>query len=384
MYDALNTADLNELASARGGHRVSIYMPTTKSGPDARENPIRLKNLLSRALDQLIEAGMRPTEARDMLARAHEIGEVSESRPELGNGLAVFIDSSGLRRYRLPIEVREVVAVSDRFSVKPLLRLFSEDGAFYLMALSLNDVHVYRCHRFQTHRIGVPHLPRGMAEALWPDDLQKQHQFHTAGAGVGTRGMAVHHSSGDEGADRLKSDIGRYFKMVDDALGRVIENPAEPLVLAAVDYLHPLYRDVSSYKTLLEPGLLGNPDRARPEDLAREAWPQVEEFYGRARQVQLDRFAELNGTGRASALLGEVISAAAQGRVEVLWVRDDEELWGTTGPDGAPAVHESWQPGDHDLLDLAAVDTITKGGRVFVVAAAEAPAQAPAAAIFRY
>lgn len=40
---------------------VSIFMPTHRAGQEIRQDPIRLKNLVRRAEQQLIEEGTRPT-----------------------------------------------------------------------------------------------------------------------------------------------------------------------------------------------------------------------------------------------------------------------------------------------------------------------------------
>jgi hypothetical protein len=48
-------------------------------------------------------------------------------------------------------------------------------------------------------------------------------------------------------------------------------------------------------------------------------------------------------------------------------------------------VHESRQPGDQDLLDLAAVQTLAHAGDVYAVTPDEVPdARSPVAAVFRY
>src|SRR3972149_7777562 len=60
--------ELGGLPQHRGGPHVSIYLPTERAGPSTRESPIRLKNLLRTAEEELIAGKMRPTEARDLLA----------------------------------------------------------------------------------------------------------------------------------------------------------------------------------------------------------------------------------------------------------------------------------------------------------------------------
>jgi len=45
-------------------------MPTHRAGTETRQDPIRLKNLLSRAREQLVDGGLRSTEADGILEPA--------------------------------------------------------------------------------------------------------------------------------------------------------------------------------------------------------------------------------------------------------------------------------------------------------------------------
>lgn len=46
--------------------------------------------------------------------------------------------------------------------------------------------------------------------------------------------------------------------------------------------------------------------------------------------------------------------------------------------------HENFHPGDQDLLDLAAVSTLTNGGTVYALDTVDMPEETPIAAIYRY
>jgi len=47
-------------------------------------------------------------------------------------------------------------------------------------------------------------------------------------------------------------------------------------------------------------------------------------------------------------------------------------------------VHETHQPGDQDLLDFTAIQTLGKGGAVFAVSPEDVPDQALVAAVLRH
>ena len=77
--------------------------------------------------------------------------------------------------------------------------------------------------------------------------------------------------------------------------------------------------------------------------------------------------------------------AAYYGRVESLFVAVDQEQWGSFDPATETLqIHEQGEPGDEDLLDLAATQTLLHGGAVYAVEQAQMPTGVPLAAVFRY
>jgi len=71
--------------------------------------------------------------------------------------------------------------------------------------------------------------------------------------------------------------------------------------------------------------------------------------------------------------------------VEVLFVTNRLEQWGKVDQTtGQTELHKQEQPGDNNLQDYAAIQTLSKGGAVYVVEPRDAPVHAPLAALFRY
>ena len=76
-------------------------------------------------------------------------------------------------------------------------------------------------------------------------------------------------------------------------------------------------------------------------------------------------YRRLAGTGRTAAGLAPVLSAAEAGRVDTLFLRPEAERWGryVTGDDSV-TLHERPEPGDDELLDRVASQTLRTSGRV--------------------
>jgi hypothetical protein len=61
--------------------------------------------------------------------RAHWLPSIGSSEPS-GDGLALFSEQGSVRQFRVPLWLAELVAVSDRFLIRPLLPLLGAAGHF--------------------------------------------------------------------------------------------------------------------------------------------------------------------------------------------------------------------------------------------------------------
>jgi hypothetical protein len=384
--DVLTREALQSLWEAAEGPCLSLYQPTHRAGSEVQQDPIRFKNLLRAAERQLHDRGFRPERAQEFLAPATRLLEAPGFWRARSDGLATFLAPKFFKVFRLPLPFDELAFVGERFHLKPLLALFSGDGRFFVLALSAKETRLLQGSRYSVAAVPVDGMPKGLAEALGPHTLEKQLQFHTRTPAHGGRRDAQFHGQGAP-ADDAKNDLPRYFRRVDEALGRVLAAERAPLVLAAVDYLHPLYRDVNTYRYLHEKGVEGNPDELSAEELHRGAWELVAPTFHKPQEEAAARFLALRGRGSAEAVddIRAVVAAAHRGRVETLFAAAGVQRWGTYDPASAAAVvHDAPEIGDGDLLDLAAVRTLAGGGTVYVVGREDVPGGGDAAAILRY
>jgi len=377
--ELLRIEQVKKLWELQGEFCVSIYLPTDRAGAEVKQGAIRLKNQLKRAEQELADLGMRSPTIRELLAPAYQLCENAGFWQYQADGLAVFLTPGNFFYYRLPLKFEELVVVSDRLHLKPLLRLFTEDGRFYLLALRKKEVRLFLCSHYGVRELELPaSVPKSLQEFRQIVGIQKQEVVHKEGAPL------AYHPHGERAEDD-KEELREFFRYIDKGVHELLRQEQAPLVLAAVEYYLPLYREANTYHNLADVAVIGSPEGKRPEELQQEAWKLLEPHFRQQREKAAARFQQLHGTPRASNDVRQVVPAAWNGRVEELFVAVGQQVWGHFNPETQEVhIHEQRLTGDADLLDLAAIQTLLHRGKVFAVAPAEVPGGNHVAAVFRY
>jgi hypothetical protein len=319
--------------------------------------------------------------AHDMLAPGFDLLENDRFWRHQSHGLALFFTPEAMHYYRLPLAFESLAVVGDRFHLKPLLPLFFSDRYFYILAFSQNQVRFFQSTRYRISEMALEGVPTSLEEALKYDDPEAQLQFHSGG---GTGQAPTYHGHGTSGTDD-KTAIRRFLAQVSQGLSPYLNQESAPLVLASVEYLQPIYHEVNDYPHLMERGITGNPDAVQPDELREAAWAEVAELVEQSHQKALEQYHTLEGTGKASDRLSELLQAACRGQVDTLFTTINSHCWGQFDhQSGQLEQHPQPQPDDQDLLDLAAVQTFLQGGDVYLLDAEDMPTDAPVAAVYRY
>lgn len=382
--DFITKQELETLMDNRSDVCLSIYLPMTRVGSNAQNNHLRLKNALKEVENKLEDRGWRRKQIEDLLREPRALLKDSPFWQHQLDGLAVFLAPDFYETYRLPLSFNSLTIVGERFHIKPLLPLFSDDGRFYILALSQNKVRLFQGTRHVVDEMEIDPIPGSLAEALQYDDPETQLQHHTTTSASQGGPEVVHHGHGLTG-DEKRQRLRRFLNHVSKGLRKKLANENAPLVLAAVDYLQSIYKKVDSSPHVLDEGIVGNPDEMSAQELHEKAWAIVEPLFNEAKEDVQARYSELLGSQQASDDLEEVVPAAFQGRVDALFVALDSQKWGRYDPEtNVIKTREEPKNGDEDLLDFVAMKTLAYGGTVYAVDAEEVPGQSPLAAVFRF
>lgn len=377
----LTLDQIKGLAQQTASPSISIFLPTHRAGRETQQDPIRFKNLLRDAEKQFLDSGIGPREVDALLKPAQALLDDSNFWNHQSEGLAVFMAVDDFHYYALPFRVEELLIIAQSYYVKPVLPLFTNNGHYYILAISLNEIRLFEGTRYGVGQIALPDgIPANMEEALRLDGPQKSLQMHSGGGG------GMFHGQG-AGNEEQKIWIEQYLNLVDTSLKEIFREQNAPLILAGVDYLLPMYRKVSEYQHIMEEGIIGNPDHLRPEELQEQAWRIVETYFQQETKKTVEQYQQLADTDKATDNVEEIVAAAVNGRVDKLLLSVENQIWGAFNPkDGKVIRSPEGQSKKYNLalLDFTAMNTLQNGGTVCALSQDEMPTDSPIAAVFRY
>ena len=353
---------------------VSLYLPTHRAGREVAQDPVRFRRLVASAAEEV-------TDER-LLAATASLVDDREFWAHGSAGLAVLAAVDATTAIRLSEPPRELVVVSDRAHLKPLIAAVARRVEFDVLAMSRHGVRLIAVDGSRALETEVPGLPASLPEALQWDDRERQVQSHS-GARVGRGQVAATFHGQGGGNDVRDVDLDRYLQLVDRAVREHRSGSTRPLVLAGVEETVAAYRKLTRCAHVHDDHVAGNPDQLRATELADRARQFVPPTATDAERAARESF--LAGATATVDTVEPAVIAAAAGQVASVFVPGDTEYWGRYHPGDHPLEeHPTREPGDHDLADVAATETLRHGGQAFVIPAADLPGVGTAAATLRY
>jgi hypothetical protein len=374
----LSRDSVETLARHDGGIAVSLYMPVRfQTKEDARESAVHLKHLLQTAEAQVLACESVEAKARALVRRLEQFA-TGETLTVTAPGIALFAAHDFFRAFELPTQVAEHVTVGPHFEIKPLLSLMSI-GPFYVLALSQKHVRLLRATSHGIEEVEVHDAPENLFGTFENESFERQLQFHTA-----SRPDMVNARISHGGAREPKDRILEFLRKVDQGVTETIQDHTTPLVLASVDFLRPLYHEVSVYPALLKEAIPGNADHLKANELLAEGQATIRRHLESENHTHFASYQQLKGTERASSNSREIVASADQGRVLFLFVPEGVAQWGRVDALGEVHLHAQCEAGDEELVNRAALKTLARGGQVCVLRPSEFDEGVRMAAIFRY
>ena len=367
--DLPTTDEFRALSRTRADACVSLYVATTPLSQHTDASRIELGNLLKEAARQLTEAGFDRHRLAALQEGVLDLVDDDEFWRFQAHSLAVLATPDHVATFRLANRLPNLVEVSDRFHLKPLLRAITFPHAAFVLALSENAVRL------------VEVLPEGAPIEVRVPGLPKDAASAAGKASINDRSP----SGRIHGSEGKKVRLAQYARKVDAALRPVLVGHHLPVLLAAAEPMASLYRLVSSSVDLAAEPIRGNPDRLSDAELAEAARARLDQLYAGELAAFRELFAKRAGERRTTTNIADAARYATFGAIEALLVDIDEVIPGrideTTGTvtlaDGPDAT-------SYGVVDEIAGRALVTGAKVLGVRKGDIPDGASLAAILRY
>ncbi|MFW6351684.1 MAG: hypothetical protein ACOC2E_04805, partial [Bacteroidota bacterium] len=186
--------------------------------------------------------------------------------------------------------------------------------------------------------------------------------------------------------EEQKEEIMKYLRAVNDGMIKMLHDQKAPLLVAGVEYIVAMYKEANTYHFLKDEFIAGNPEQESPVLLHQKAKELLKDHFNSTRKEKLAAFEKALSDKRASYKEEEVIPAAVNQRVDTLFVKNREEMYGTFDREKNDITEDNEKTEyNAGLLNMAVIHTILNGGEVFLLEADEMPEpESKLNALFRF
>jgi release factor family 3 len=344
----IHRSDLRQLQAVNEYPSVSILLPTHRTSPDNKQDPIRVKNLVTQTKNRLLGE----FSAREMDPLFTKLDALVEGvdYEHLLDGLALYVNKDTARAFTLPFTVIERVVVDPTFATRDLVFTLNRTPRYYVLALSEKDSRLFEGFGASVEELRGGGFPMRHGGPGGASNLP---------GGPGVNPSAVR--------DQAHRD---FFRTVDEKFGAFQAEEKLPLVAAGVDRYLAFYREVSRSPDDIAGTVEGNYDHATEHEIAQLVWPVMQGYLARRRTDALMRLADAVGAQRSSSTIGEVWRMAKEGRGDTLLVEQNFHYPATVDETGmilSPAEDAAAPGVIDDAVDEVIEEVMAKGGSVVFV-----------------
>ncbi len=321
----MNNMDLKDLAVLDSDDlSLAVYLPLRADNSEV--NRIRLKNTLSEARALLSERLDDNQRINAVMKQLEQLSQHEVFQKALYPGLALLLSPSEPEEVNVfPLWTKPEARVSlgrDPF-VTPLIR-DSGHQLVTLLCLADNGLRLFRGRLGQLEEETPPEVfPKDLSEVIrWEESAGLDGNEHYRNR-INSPGAGSQHGEGP--TSNVKGEFERrYFREIGSALEQYLQE-GEMLFLAGVHEKLALFREENSSLPILEAELAGNYEGTNAEILVKKANEALAAIANEKSASDLKKAQELKPNLR-SGDAEELSEAAAQGRVETLFLKDGNEL----------------------------------------------------------
>jgi hypothetical protein len=340
---------------------VSILAPTHRTAPSNKQDPIKVKNLVRKAINRL-HGEFKKREVAAVVKNLQELVRNVDWQHTL-DGLALFASKDQSLAVSLPFRVKPRAMIDETFATRDLVYAFNRAPPYRVLVLS----HTTRLYEAWT--------------TVLDEHTAKPFPMAHRGPGLSKR-PGVYGINPSAKRDEAYRTFFRSIDAAVDALQRV--NPL-PLVVAGVERNLAFYREVTRQAGAIVGMLAGNHDKTSPTALGKLVWPVFESGATVRRTEALVELDRAVGVHRHASGIDQVWRAAAGGKCRTLLVEKEFKYPADLSPEGDRLLpHTGRGPGAlDDAVDEVIERVMETGGEVFFYAPGDLDVHQRIAAVLR-
>jgi hypothetical protein len=358
----LSRAELKALQAQREYPSVSILAPTHRTAPANKQDPIRVKNLVRKAIDRLHEEFGK----REVAAAVKNLQQLVRNVDweHALDGLALFASKERSAAVSLPFRVKARAIVDESFATRDLVYAFNRAPPYRVLVLS--------------------HKPRLFDAWTTVLDEHRAKPFPMVHRGPGGAAKLP----GGPGINRsaVRDDAMRtFFRSVDDAVLALQKADPQPLVVVGVERNLAFYREVTRQAGAIVGMLAGNHDQTAPSALGKLVWPVFESGATVRRTEALVLLDDAVGANRHASGIDQVWRAAVGAKCRALLVEKTFKYPADVSAEGDRLLPYTGQgPASlDDAVDEVVERVMAAGGEVYFYAPGDLDVHQKIAAVLR-
>jgi hypothetical protein len=358
----LSRSELNSFQAHRDYPSVSVLAPTHRTAPANKQDPIRVKNLVRKAIHRL-HGEFSKREVAAVVKNLQELVRNVDWEHTL-DGLALFAGRERSAAVSLPFRVKPRAVIDETFATRDLVYAFNRAPPYRILVLS-HTARLYDAWAtvLDEHRVKpFPMTHRG-----------------PGGASKLPGGKGINRSAVRDEAQRT------FFRSVDEAVEALQRANPLPLVVVGVERNLAFYQEVTRQAGAIIGMLAGNHDQTAPSALGKLVWPVFEAGATLRRTEALVQLDQAVGAQRHASGIDQVWRAVVGAKCRTLLVEKEFKYPADLSPEGdrlLPYTGKGAAALD-DAVDEAIERVMDTGGEVFFYASGDLDVHQKIAAVLR-
>ncbi len=372
--------DIKELKKYQGYPSITVIVPTHRTIPEKLKDPIKVKNLIGKATDILLNE----FDKREMSSITKSLDEL-ESKINFSqtlDGLAFFVNKDIALLYYLPFKVTEKVSVSSSFDTRDLIKAINRAQPFWILALSKKPTRLFKANLGYIQEIIEPQEAIDIKTQKPIQGFPYKHDYE-----VTSDSKQLAYGSGMINSGYITALNKEFMLEIDNLLSQYLQKEDLPLIIMGTDKDRSEFVQTSKHKDNIVGQIEGAFNETSILEIEKEVVKTIKAYQKEQREEALKLLDESVGDSKVSSGLKETWYQALQGRVRILLVEQSYKVFGTINTDNPEFIvlYDERVPfSESDLIDDLIDKVIEHNGKVIFVDDNKLEKYDHVAAILRY